>query len=499
MSNLVTGKEATEGLMRGVKLATDLIRPTYGGRGSNVIIESKLYPYHMVVNDAQSIVQAIHTKGPVENRGLGFIKELTDRADKLAGDGRKTTCIILDEILTQGYAADIDKLQLKRELDALIPVIEKAIDTQTTQITPNEVDQVATTSSENQETGALLKEIYQKIGKDGIIHPQGSGTYETSYKFIDGVRFDMAGYLSPFMVHDEEARKDKVKETKAVYENPLILVTKRKITTDEDINPILWQMKNEGKKDLVIFTNDMDSGVASMLIDLHKSRTFNILIIKAPSLWQDYYFEDFARCTGATIIQDASGYSSFKNLPFEVLGTCGKIITDEEETVIIGTQDISEHIAALTAKADDDSNLRLSWLTNKSVILKIGANSETDLSYKRLKFQDAIRSSQLALKYGIVKGGGQTLFDIAAQMLDTTAGDVMAKALRAPHIQILENGTTMPLPDTIVDSAAVLKAAIRNAIGIASTILTASALVYIPELTEKEIKLLEINNQHDAF
>lgn len=504
-SNVLMGKDAIEGMMRGVEIATSLLRETYGGAGSNVVVESNLNPGHMIANDCDSIVQAIKLTDPAEKRGLAFVQELSGRVSKMSGDARKTSVLLMSEILKAGYAADINKLQLKRDLDALIPVIEKAIDEQTRQITVDEVADVATTASENPETGALLQEIYQKIGKDGIIHPEGSGTYETSYKFIDGVRFDMAGYLSPFMVHDEQAVKDKVKETKAVYESPLILVTKKKITTDEDINPLLRELLNEGKKDLVIFTQDMDSGVASMLIELHQKKTFNILIIKAPTLWRDYIFEDFAKCTGATIVEDATGLN-FKNLQLSHLGTCGKLIVDEDETVVIGTKDISEHIASLKSKADDDSLLRLSWLTNKSVILKIGANSETDLSYKRLKFQDAIRSSQLALKYGVVAGGGFCLREVSKQLPDTIAGSIMKTALQAPQKQIALNmglnGDGFDghyFGDKVVDSAAVVKSAVRNAIGIASTILTASALVYIPEPTDLEIKLLEINNKHHAF
>ncbi len=500
MSNAITGKEATEGMMRGVACAVDLIRPTYGGAGSNVVVESKFRPYHGIYNDAWSVIEALKVEGHAEKIGLDFVKELCERADKMSGDARKTTCILLDEILKAGYEADINKLELKRDLDALIPFIESEIDKQTKQISVDEVASVATTASENAETGALLQEIYQKIGKNGIIHPQGSGTYETSYKFIDGVRFDGTGFLSPYMVHDEQAAKDKVKETKAVYEKPLILVTKKKIMTEDDINPILNQMYSDGKKDLVIFTQDMDSGVASMLINLHQSKRYNILIIKAPVLWRDYVFEDFAKCTGATIVEDSSGLN-FKNLQPSHLGTVDKIIVDEEETVLIGTKDISEHIATLTTKGDDDSKLRLSWLTNKTVILKLGANSETDLSYKRLKTHDGIRSAQSALKYGVVEGGGLCLDRISLNLPQTIAGGILKKALQAPYFQISDNlgKAYANIDDNIVDSAFTIKTAVRNAVGIASTILTAAALIYIPEPTETDLRLMEMSRGNNAF
>lgn len=511
--NKISGKEAIEGMMRGISYAVDLIRPTFGGAGSNVVVEVNVKPRHGVYNDAWSIIKDLKIEGHAERIGLDFVKELCERADKLSGDSRKTTLILLEEILKAGYETEINKLQLKRELDALIPVIEAEIDLQTKQITVDEVEAVATTASENQATGKLLQEIYQKIGKNGIIHPQGSGTYETSYKFIDGVRFDGTGMLSPAMVYDEQAKKDKIKETKAVYENPSILVTKKKIMSIEEIDNIIKNLSNLEKRNLVIFTQDMDSTVASSLINIHRAggysdifggfHSMNILIIKAPVLWKDYVFEDFAKCTGATIIEDSTGVN-FKNLDLIHLGTCDKIVVDEDETLLIGTKDISEHTASLQQKGDQDSKLRLSWLVNKTAILKLGANSETDLSYKRLKTHDAIRSSELALKYGIVEGGGLCLFDLSDKIPDTIAGNIMKKVLKSPHNQLKENMgwndvLRVGFNDNIVDASMVVKMAVRNAIGIASTILTASAIVHLVEPTPTEIAYAVATNNNQAF
>lgn len=487
MSNIIQDKEYIEGMIRGIKFVSAVIYPTYGGSGTNVIVESKLNPGHLVTNDAQTIVQALEFKENPEKRALALIKEMVAKTDKESGNARKTTILLADRIVTEGYIYQGDKNQLKRDLDSLISFIETKIDEQTIQITVSEISSVATTASENPETGSLLQEIYQKIGKDGIIIPESSGTYETSYEFKEGVRFDMTGFLSPYMVHDEQATKDKVKETKAIYENPLILVTKKKITTDDDINPLLNQLEMDGKKDLVIFTQDMDSGVAAMLIQLHKSKRFNILIIKNSSIWRDFVFEDFAKCVGATIIEDSTGYSSFKNLPLSILGTCGKIIVDEEETVITGTKDISHHIALLATKRDDDSKLRVSWLNNKTAILRLGSNSETDLSLKRLKCYDAIRSSQLALKYGVVRGGGLCLETVAESLPDTVAGNILRTALEYPRSVQVQNSGTEEVGENVVDSSQTQKFAIRHAIGIASTILTASSLIYLPEKTAQEL------------
>ena len=494
MNNIIQD-EAVKGMLDGVSQVTSVIRKAYGGGGQNVIIRTKAHPGYMTANDAEAIVQSIQIKDKAQEVGLLILKELCSKQDKTAGNGRKTSLIIAEEILKAGYASTMDKNTLCRELQALIPIVEKEIDTQTTLIDVDDVLSVATTASESEEIGKLLAEIYPQIGKNGILTVEGSGTYETSYKITNGVRFEMTGMLSPEMVHDEEAIKDKRKETKAVYENPLILVTKKKIVTDDDINPLLSEMINGDKRELVIFTNDMDSSVASMLIGLHKSKRLNILVIKAPVMWQDMVFDDFAKCVGATIVEDKTGIN-FKNLKLEHLGTCGKIEVDTEDTILTGIQDITEYCKELQTKGDDNSLLRLSWLATKSAVLKLGASNHQELSMKRLKSNDSNRSTYLALQSGVVKGGGVCLNDVAFKIgVDTEANQILALAMQAPIFQAMTNynldydNYNDLITENIVDSAMVIKKAVRNAIGIASTILTASAIVYLPDLSPEEIAL----------
>lgn len=485
-NNIVTGKEAVAGMMRGIRYATDAIRMSYGPKGINAVVECVDYPSHMVANDAQTIIQAIQAYDPVEKRGLAFLKELMDKSNRDSGDGRKTTCIIAEEILTQGFDTDISPIELKRDLDALIPLIEEKINETKKLISTEEVSKVAAIAGESESLGKILGEIYSHIGKEGIIHLEGSGTYTTSYNFVDGVRLSGSGYLSPFMAHDEEAIKAGLKESKAVYENPTVLVTKRKISHLNDINPLLETLTKQGKKDLVIFTDDMDSGVASILVKAHKEKVLNILIIKAPVLWKNYVFEDFARITGATIVEDASGIS-FKNLKMEHLGTCGKIITDKDETVVMGIADIADHINMLKAQGDTDSQLRLSWLQTKTAILRLGANNESELSYLRLKAADAINSSRLALMDGVVEGGGVCLYELAYFTPGTPAGRILFKALQAPREQIVLNSGSNEVGPDVIDSAMVVKNAVRNAIALASTVLTSGIVITLPEKSAEQI------------
>jgi len=514
-------QNALVGIANGVSICADAVRGTMGARGKNVFIEQEFYPFHIITNDGATIIDNIILSDPLEKRGHALIKEATDRSNKNAGDGSTTTVVLLDALLKEGMKTGVNTLEIKHSLDECLPIIEKSIDENKKTITEKEVEDVATVAGESVELGKTLAEIYGLIGRDGIIHLEGSGTYDTSYNFIEGVRFFDTGYLSPFMVHDERAVKEGRKETRAVYENPTILVTKRKISTLNDINPLLEALERQNKKDLVIFTDDMDSGVASLMVKAHKEHVFNILIIKAPVLWKPEVFEDFAKVTGSTIVEDASGIT-FKNLQLSHLGTCGKIIVDKEETVVIGISDIKDHINDLKSRQDDVSKLRLSWLTTKTAILKLGANSESELSYLRLKAEDAINASRLALQDGIVAGGGIALLNVIKDLPDTVGGKILKEALQAPFKQICSNaGVTATVDDFkktgnmgidaktgksvdmykagIVDAAKVTKNAVRNALGVASTILTGSVAISIPEMSAQQIAYEMMQNKGMRF
>ena len=512
---------ALHGISTGISIATNVVAKTMGAKGMNVAMEEEEYPYVSISNDGATIIDKMQLEDPMEKMGLNFLKEAITRSNNNSGDGSTTTCVLLNAILQEGIKSGKTGMELKNELDSLLPEVIKLIDEQKKDIGVNDVHAVATVAGESEEFGKLLGEIYGKIGKDGIIHLEGSGTFDTSYEFIEGVRFKDTGYLSPYMVHDEQALKEGRKETKANYENPTILVTKKKIATVSDINPLLETLTALNKKDLIIFTDDMDSGVASMLIEAHKAHVLNVCIIKAPVIYKNSVFEDFAKCVGATIVEDSSGLT-FKNLPLSALGTCGNITVTKDETVLTGIQDISGHIAELNTMTDTESLMRLSWLNNKTVLLKLGALSETDLYYKRLKMEDAIYSSRRALAGGIVAGGGICLKNVSTGLVgDSTGVQILKSALLSPMTRIMLNAgkaintESIYLHDNpdygfdaksgkivdmyeagIIDSADIVKGAVKNALGIASTILTISCLVSKPVETPEQIayKMMQQKN-----
>ncbi len=509
-------ENAKKGISNGINICRKAVEGTIGGRGTNAIIRQEFYPYYIRTKDAFSIIQAIKCEDPLEKQAVDMMKDATDSMNKRSKDGRTTMCILTDEILTHTEASGLSGLEVEEQLNELLPIIEKKIDEQAREITVDEVEAVATTASDSERLGKLIASVYKQAGKDCIInHIEPSGTFEDDIVFKDGVHFIDTGFLSPYMVHDEQAKKEKRTEKKAIYENPSILVTKRKIMMDSEIAPLIDALLARGKKDLIIFTDDMDATVATNLVNTHKSGVMNICIIKAPVLWKQHVFEDFSKVTGATIVEDASGIN-FQNLSLDHLGTCGRIEIDRDETVINGICDISEHIAELKTRSDEESKLRLWWLNTKTAILKIGANNEGELSLLRLKAEDAIHSSQLALQGGIVAGGGVALLNVAAQI----ENPILIEALKGPILQIKVNsgntkrfegeGDTMGYDAKtgkvvdmfeagIVDSAIVVKNAIRNAIGIASGVLTTNVLIDIPKRTTEELQLEILGRQQRPF
>lgn len=496
-------KDALPRLANGIRHCADVVAKTLGPKGTNVLIQHKLAPGHLLTNDGATIIQAMYLPDPVESMGLNFLKEAVSRSNSNSGDGSTTTCILLNAILQEGIKANVTGLALKESLDECLPIIEKALHDQTKEITVEDIPAVAEIAGESKELAEVLGAIYKQIGAQGIVHLEGSGTYETSFTTVEGVRLLGTGFLSPFMATEKG---------KATYQNPAILVTKRKIEGPKDINPLLEALVRTDIKTLVIFADDMDSNVARNLVELQKNpaRTLNILIIKAPVYWKNYVFEDFAKITGATIVEDASGVS-FKTLKLEHLGTCGTIVCDKDETTVIGIKNIEEHISAI--KADDtlpsqDKAVRLAYLSTKTALLKLGAKSETELSYRRLKCEDAIHSSRLALQSGVVPGGGVSLRNCATYMPDTVGGNILRLALKEPIRQINEGSTfqgyeslsTDPsmmgtdaktgkvvdmFEEGIVDAASVVLQAVRNSLGIASTLLTTNAAILLPPEKDK--------------
>lgn len=494
---------ARKGLTNGVNICKEAVACTIGGAGRNVLIRQEFYPYYISTKDAFSIIQAIKCEYPLEKQAVDIMRDATDSMNKIAKDGRTAMCLMTDAILQGVDKQGADPLKVEKEINELLPLIEKEIDIQTRQIDVEEVENVARTASNNEQIGKIIGEIYKKQGKECVInHIESSGTTETYVLYHEGVRFKDTSLVSESFVHDDEAKKDKRAEKRAIYEKPLILVTKRKITKESEIDPILQKAKAL-EKDLVIFTDDMDSKIITLLVDLHKSGGMNICLIKPPIIWKDCIFEDFAKCVGATIVEDSTGVD-FKNLGLSHLGTCDKIVVDEE-CILTGIKDLTEHINTLKAKGDDDSLRRVAWLNTKTATIRLGATNEGELSNLRLAAQDAVYSAQAALQHGIVMGGGLCLWRIANDQKSPIFKSILSTVLQTPLQQIAKNAIMedvqfiQQIPKNIVDSALVIKNSVRNAIKIASIILKTDKLIDLPKPTLEELQMQLLSKQQRPF
>lgn len=505
--NIKDYKDSLNKMIAGIKKVSSVLRPTYGAAGSNVVIEALLPPYHRITNDGKLITDAITLIDPVENIGANILKEATDKAERESGDGRKTTFILTEAILEEAMKSSGLPLEIKQSLDDCLSIINKEIDNQKRDITVDDVKSVATIASENELIGGLIQEIYQKIGKEGIIEVDNSNLPETFYDITEGVRLRGARCFGQYSYTEEG---------KAVFKNPKILITREKIVSVDQLNPIFQVLKSSGINEIVIYCEDIDVSVASRLAYNHLSGNFKTLVIKSPILWKNWLFEDFAKMTGATIVDSKEG-KTFKNLTLMDLGTCEKIVSDNEETRVIGIKDIKAHIDELIKESatNDQLKVRAAWLNTKVATLKVGANSESELSYISKKATDACHASYLALQGGIVAGGGVALVNAIIELPDTLGGKILQQALRAPIKQLAENAG-IQLADGfmgdksnkgfnaktkeevdmfeagIVDPAMVIKNAVKNAVSIASTVITTRGIITLPKTDEISIKMRSV-------
>jgi len=508
--NLYTKKEAMEGLINGIRKTRDAIGGTMGTGGANAVIEAMENPGHLTTNDGWTIASSIKFADPLEEMGRKILLEAISRANKQSGDGSSTTTVITAAIIEEGlkHVDTISPQELKRSLEECIPSIADSINEQKRDITVDEVGKVAAISAEDEEIGELIQEIYQQIGKDGIIHWDISKTSEDTYTIGNGITIEGAGYVSPYMADIDETTGNFTNQAR--WKNPKVLITKQKITSAQDVGTLFESMFNQNIKEVVVFCSEYEAPVIADLVRTRAARGFKTLLIKMPTLWSDEWFEDLALASGATIINPEAGLS-LQETTIEHLGTFGHITATKDETFIDGIADLSEHIATLKKENTDQTNLRASRLNTMTARLFIGAESESALSYKRLKVEDAISAAWQALNGGIVAGGGSCLAEIAQKIpKETVGGIILGEALKAPAKQIATNAGS---PDIqvgddylnnrgfnsktgefvdmfeahITDPANIVLNAVKNAVSVAASILTVKTIVTIPREDDNRI------------
>lgn len=410
------GSESRDLLLKGINKLADAVAVTLGPKGRNVVLE-KSYGSPLITNDGVTIAKEIELENPFENMGAKLLYEVSNKTNDVAGDGTTTATILAQSIIHNGIA-HVDRganpVLMRYGIEKAAKIISDHLLKQSKKIeTRNDIANVAAISAGNNEIGNIIADAMDKVGKNGVITVDESNTSETFLEVVEGLQYDK-GYISPYMVTDREKMVINL-------EDPYIIVTDRKISTVQEILPILEQIVQQSKP-LFIVAEDIDQDVVSTLVMNKLRGTFNVVATKAPSFGdnQKRTLEDIAIVTGSTFISKDLGMD-FKDVTLDNLGSASKIVISNDETTIIGgkgdsdaletrTNEIRSQIEITKNTSDiDQLSKRLAKLTNGVAIIKVGAATESELKEKKLRIEDALNATKAAVLEGTVPGGGYAL------------------------------------------------------------------------------------------
>ena len=522
---IIFGEEARQAIERGVNQLADTVKITLGPKGRNVVLDKK-FGTPLITNDGVTIAKEIELEDAFENMGAQLIKEVSTKTNDVAGDGTTSATVLAQAMINEGLknlAAGANPMTMKKGIQKATAAAVEAVKAASQPVSgSNDIARVGTISSGDEVIGSLIAEAMEKVSQNGVITIEESKTAETYSDVVEGMQFDR-GYLSPYMVTDTD-------KMEAVIDEPLVLVTDKKITNIQDILPLLEQIVQGGRK-LLIIAEDVE-GEALATIVLNKLRgTFTCICVKAPGFGdrRKEMLQDIATLTGAQVISSDLGME-LKDAQIHMLGQAHQVKVTKETTVIVDGAGSSDEIRARAAQIQhlietttsdyDREKLqeRLAKLSGGVAVIKVGAATETEMKEKKLRIEDALNATRAAVAEGIVPGGG-TAYVIAAKAADKlvatlnvdekTGAAIIAKALRAPIMQIAANAGVEGaviynnvasskktnygydaandkygdmISMGIVDPTKVCRSAMENAASVASMVLTTESLVAdIPE------------------
>jgi chaperonin GroEL len=531
---IVHGEDSRAAILRGVNQLADTVKITLGPKGRNVVLDKK-YGSPTITKDGVTVAKEIELKDAMENMGAQMVREVASKTSDVAGDGTTTATVLAQAIFREGVktvAAGANPMALKRGIDKAVERATREIKKMSKPVTGEMIAQVGTISANGDHSiGQLIAEAMDKVGKDGVITVEESKTMETALEVVEGMQFDR-GYLSPYFVTDAETMK-------AVLENPVILLSEKKISSMRDMLPILEQVAKLGKPILIIAEDVEGEALATLVVNRLRG-TINVAAVKAPGFGdrRKAMLEDIAVLTGGKVISEDLGIK-LENVKIEDLGTARRVTIDKENTTIIDgggeTKDLQGRVKTLKAQIEDSTSdydreklqERLAKLVGGVAVIRVGAATETELKEKKARVEDAMHATRAAVEEGIVPGGG-VVFIRAAKVLDKfklfededePAGDVdeqigvsiVKRALEEPLRQIVSNAgkegavivekvrleknpnigynaVTEKFEDLVaagvIDPAKVTRCALQNAASIAGLMLTTEAL--ISELQEDD-------------
>lgn len=419
---LLFNDDARQALKKGIDAAAGAVKVTIGPKGRNVALD-KGFGGPTITNDGISIVKEISLADKFENMGVEIVKEVADKTNKIAGDGTSTATVLLDSIVTEGMKymqSGLEIMGVQRGVNAATAEVIAALKSQSKEVSGGEeIKQVATISAESEEMGAIIAETIEKVGQDGVVTVEESQNAEMYSEVVEGMQFDR-GYISPYMITDGDRME-------AVYKDPAVLVYDKEVSAVKDVLPLLEKLAASGRKDLVIIAEDV-KGEALTTFVVNKLRgTFNVLAVKAPGFGdrRKAMLEDIAIVTGATLITEDKGMR-LEDAGLEHLGKVAKIVSTKDKTTLVdgaGSKNaIEERVTQLKAQLDqttatfDKEKLseRIAKLAGGIAVIKVGAATETEMKYLKLKIEDAVNATKAAIEEGVVAGGGSALVTAAA-------------------------------------------------------------------------------------
>lgn len=514
---ILFNEEARRALGKGVDALADAVKVTLGPKGRNVVLDKK-FGAPTITNDGVTIARDIELEDPFENMGAQLVREVATKTNDIAGDGTTTATLLAQAMIHEGMrnvAAGANPMVLKKGIEIAVKTLVEEIKSVSKSVnSKSEIAQVATISSADAEIGNYIADAMEKVGKEGVITVEESKGMETSLSVVEGMQFDR-GYISPYMVTDTD-------KMEAVMNDPYILITDKKISSINEILPILEQVVKMGKE-LVVIAEDLD-GEALATIVVNKLRgTFKALAVKAPGFGdrRKAMLEDIAILTGGQVISEEVG-RKLDSVTIEDLGRARQVHSSKENTTIVDGMGDKEAIAARVEMikkqiADTNSDFdkeklqeRLAKLSGGVAVIEIGAATEVEMKDKKYRVEDALNATRAAVEEGIVAGGGTTFVDIlpALDKLEAegdvkTGINIVRRAIEEPVRQIANNagleGSVVVaevkkagvgigydaakdeyvnmIEAGIVDPAKVTRSALQNAASIAAMVLTTETLV----------------------
>ena len=513
------GVEARKALEAGVNKLADTVRVTIGPKGRNVVLD-KQYGAPLITNDGVTIAKEIELEDPFENMGAQLVREVATKTNDVAGDGTTTATVLAQAMIHEGMknlAAGANPIVLRKGMRKATDAAVEAIKEMSSPVTgKHQIARVAAVSSGDEEVGNMVADAMEKVTNDGVITIEESKTMKTELDLVEGMQFDR-GYISAYMATDME-------KMEAVLDNPYILITDKKISTTQEILPLLEQIVQCGRK-LLIIAEDIEGEALTTLVMNKLRGTFTVVGVKAPGYGdrRKEMLRDIAILTGANVISEELG-RELKDAKLEDLGTAKSVKIQKENTIIAegagSKEDIQQRIAQIRAqieetKSDFDREKlqeRLAKLAGGVAVIRVGAATETEMKEAKLRMEDALAATKAAVEEGIIGGGGSAYIHATkkvAKLLDTVEGDektgvkVILKALEAPlfHISanaglegaVIINKVRESEPGIgfdalheeyvnmveagILDPAKVTRSALQNATSVAATFLTTESCV----------------------